>query len=94
VKLTNAQKDKLITAAQNAIPFTVTPLAGTTAQFPADMLRYDLCWPATEQDSHLIEATLRQMGRYLDNVQINLRGLKPATLARWHSFGWTVVVPV
>lgn len=85
-KLTARQQDKLIEAAQNAVEFQVT---GTGA-FPVDMLRYDLCWPATGSDStdiqssHLPSRTVHR---------IDLKGLKLPTAARWASFGWKVVQP-
>lgn len=83
-KLTQRQKDKLIEAAQNAIEFTVTG----RGMFPFDMLRYDLCWPASQGDASIIigSATHPNRGRH-----INLKGLKTPTAARWHSFGWKVV---
>jgi hypothetical protein len=85
-KLTTRQRDKLIEAAQNSIEFTVTG----SGPFPTDMLRYDLCWPASEKDSTAID------GRYfgetaLPHRSINLKGLKTPTIARWRSFGWTVL---
>ena len=46
-KLTAKQKDKLVEAAQNALIFEVQG----RGEFPLDMLRYDLCWPATEGDA-------------------------------------------
>ena len=83
-KLTARQQDKLIEAAQNAIPFQVKG----TGQFPIDMLRYDLCWPATGSDSTDIENS----GRPSTTLhRIDLRGLKVPTAIRWASFGWEVV---
>jgi hypothetical protein len=82
-KLTTRQKDKLIEAAQNAITFQVTG----KGDFPFDMLRYDLCWPASEQDARLLPTDRHPYtGR-----TINLKGLKTPTAARWASFGWNVV---
>jgi hypothetical protein len=82
-KLTARQRDKLIEAAQNAVTFDVEG----KGSFPIDMLRYDLCWPATGEDSSMIEAVVHpRLTR-----QIRMRGLKPPTVARWASFGWTVV---
>ena len=78
-KLTNTQKDKLIAAAQNAIEFTVMG----RNDFPMDMLRYDLCWPSSERDSTRISIPTPR--------NINLKGLKTPTAARWASFGWEVV---
>jgi hypothetical protein len=81
-KLTNTQKDKLIAAAQNSIEFSVQG----RGMFPFDMLRYDLCWPASESDSALLFYNDPHSHRH-----INLKGLKTPTAARWHSFGWEVV---
>jgi hypothetical protein len=81
-KLTTRQKDKLIEAAQNAIEFTVEG-SGT---FPFDMLRYDICWPASEPDSYRLDN-----GRMTNKRHVKLKGLKPPTFARWTSFGWTVL---
>jgi hypothetical protein len=78
---TRKQLDKLIEAAQNAIEFTVDG----KGEFPYDMLRYDLCWPASEGDSLGLHAT------YGIPRIINLKGLKPPTVRRWASFGWTVL---
>lgn len=82
-KLTARQKDKLIEAAQNAIEFSVQ---GSGA-FPMDMLRYDLCWPATETDANM----LGTVGAFGTNRTISLKGLKPPTSNRWASFSWRVV---
>jgi hypothetical protein len=83
-KLTARQKDKLIEAAQTAITFTVEG----KNDFPFDMLRYDLCWPASESDSSLISFSITQPGR---ERTIKLKGLTGPTPRRWASFGWTVV---
>jgi len=92
-KLTQRQKDKLIEAAQNSIEFTVEG----KRDFPLDMLRYDLCRPATESDSTLINTTIvfpYVSGRKdKPTFTIRLKGLKPPTVARWHSFGWAVLPP-
>jgi hypothetical protein len=83
-KLTDRQRDKLIEAAQNAIEFTVEG----RGDFPYDMLRYDLCWPASQQDSRFIASTGHPN---LQPPKICLKGLKAPTPARWESFGWKVV---
>jgi len=87
-KLTQRQKDKLIEAAQNAIEFTVEG----KNEFPLDMLRYDICWPASESNSRLIEASFSDHARG-DVRRIELKGLKLPTVARWASFGWAVLPP-
>lgn len=82
-KLTTRQRDKLIEAGQAAITFDVEG----RGDFPLDMLRYDLCWPATEDDSRLVAHAVRTADR-----PVRLRGLKLPTVARWASFGWKVAV--
>lgn len=84
-KPTARQLDKLIEAAQNAIEYQMQG----SGDFPFDMLRYDLCWPATEQDSRLLPTDRHP---YTGRV-ITLKGLKPPTQGRWASFGWVVVSP-
>ena len=81
-KLTTRQLDKLLEAAQNAITFQVSGVN----QFPFDMLRYDLCWPASERDSNM----LAMVGQRT----MALKSLKPPTTARWGSFGWKVIEDV
>jgi hypothetical protein len=67
--------------------------------FPMDMLRYDACFPASESDSYMIDASINRYvsqknvnGRY--SVRLKSRRLNRAwapTGARWASFSWTVV---
>ncbi len=59
-------------------------------QFPIDMLRYDGCYPASEQDSGLIQ---QDRGHRIVTVAQVTHGhdLPQWTDARWASFGWTVV---
>jgi hypothetical protein len=84
-KLTTRQRDKLIEAAQNAIEITVQG----THNFPYDMLRYDLCWPASEQDSYIIGLSHAENASKSERpFRIHLKGLKLPTVARWNSFGW------
>jgi hypothetical protein len=85
-KPTTRQRDKLIEAAQNAIEFEVFG----KGDFPFDMLRYDLCWPASETDSLHIPLAPTPQARQ-ETRSFNLRGLKLPTVARWASYGWTVV---
>ena len=69
-------------------PFAVT---GRGA-FPTDMLRYDHCWPKTQDDiipmaSASYYGTRRvQLARYVDNKK------EQPTFERWSSFGWLVEV--
>lgn len=58
--------------------------------FPLDMLRYDGCIPVRETDSANIRMAVLT-GRRPDATAIRLRGPKPPTIARWKSFGWTLV---
>ena len=59
--------------------------------FPVDMLRYDQCYPRTEEDSHLIEVptfeprdvVLTKTHVYKLNTQLTAR--------RWASFGWELL---
>lgn len=65
--------------------------------FPIDMLRYDGCYPATENDSHLIYESISdfEAGKdYVFTVQVEKR-VYPASehgsfsVERWRSFGWS-----
>jgi hypothetical protein len=69
--------------------------------FPVDMLRYDSCWPRTENDSANISLTFSMdlMDKSLfDSVKRELMttgielvtNSKYITRARWESFGWQV----
>lgn len=61
--------------------------------FPIDMLRYDAAWPASEQDSLRIEATLRYGCADIESpVTVEVYARRPLTTARWRSFGWVVDV--
>ena len=60
--------------------------------FPTDMLRYDRCWPMTQDDivpmaSTAFNGTRRiQLARYVDTKK------EQPTFSRWNSFGWTVEI--
>jgi hypothetical protein len=64
-----------------------------TGRFPADMLRYDRCYPVDGQSAEAIftpeypatRGQPRTLRLYIDSGS----GRKP-TAARWASFGWTV----
>lgn len=60
--------------------------------FPYDMLRYDLCYPAEENDSHTL---LRLCNHRTEagNVEVNLASVSNAspTRARWERFMWRVI---
>lgn len=62
-----------------------------TGQFPVDMLRYDACWPASEEDSGIIASTFSSFGSW--RVHVRRRPLEKRkdknywTVGRWKSFG-------
>lgn len=62
--------------------------------FPIDMLRHDLCWPATGEDAAKIDQhcdTAFVLGRRnRDLVSIKLRSYRKPTVDRWMSFTWSV----
>lgn len=78
--MTAKQRDRLIDAAQNAFRYSVH---GRGA-FPFDMLRYDLAWPATQDDVVALTVETER--------GVRLRGLKEPTPERWATFGWRVEV--
>lgn len=53
--------------------------------FPYDMLRHDLCWPATGEDAVRLEPD----ARHHRTVKIN--SYREPRIGRWESFGWLVV---
>jgi len=58
-------------------------------RFPIDMLRYDSCWPAGQEDVSLITDSLG--GPYeLREVALYFNHHAP-TDQRWRSFGWVVI---
>ncbi len=65
----------------DTVRFTVTG----RLPFPADMLRYDRCWP--------VDGAINAMSdpRYVEDkrVTVTLEG-HACTPARWHSFLWSV----
>lgn len=60
-------------------------------EFPWDMLRYDRCWPAGE-DQITEMAPYFRGERYRQMRQVKLRGLNEPTDGRWESFGWIVSI--
>lgn len=56
-----------------------------SGEFPYDMLRYDLCWPDSETQTHYLTAS--RMGVR----QVKLTGLREPTEGRWASFRWRVL---
>jgi hypothetical protein len=61
--------------------------------FPFDMLRYDACWPASENDSAVLERMDREARRHRTVFTLTLATTVHVTEARWESFGWKVVTP-
>lgn len=58
--------------------------------FPLDMLRYDAAWPRTTDDALVIARTFKDRGPEVATV-VSLTSHTPATVGRWHSFGWKVI---
>jgi len=60
-------------------------------KFPVDMLRYDMCWPKTQQDAINLTPLEPHVG-YTVKRQVTLVGIKDTspTVDRWASFGWEV----
>jgi hypothetical protein len=64
--------------------------------FPTDMLRYDACWPATQDDVERLDATRDDFGKppgVIKPIVVGLVGVRYPTKARWESFGWRVDGP-
>lgn len=57
--------------------------------FPIDMLRYDHCYPASEQDSYAINQ--REDVRQVKVIMMTDSKLMPFTERRWESFTWRLV---
>lgn len=57
--------------------------------FPIDMLRYDRCWPRSEDQA--IAVAPYHFSQFREKRQVKLRGLNEPTDGRWESFGWRVV---
>jgi hypothetical protein len=62
--------------------------------FPIDMLRYDACWPMTQEDvcRMTLDGTTRgMMPADRPAVKVRMASHREPTAARWASFGWKVV---
>jgi hypothetical protein len=57
--------------------------------FPIDMLRYDCCSPATEEDSHIIERSMEGWKKWEVCVKCDLKN-REWTAGRWQSFGCSI----
>ncbi len=58
--------------------------------FPYDMLRYDRCWPATEEDSHMMHWNAAREIR-LSTASYDGNNQSAPTIGRWNSFLWRVI---
>lgn len=61
--------------------------------FPVDMLRYDTCWPRSQEDTAKLERVSRRQHLRDDRpvrIALSSNG-RPPTAARWASFGWKVI---
>ena len=56
--------------------------------FPIDMLRYDSCWPATEQDAAAITKGFRSS--YGVSAVVEMDAAREWAVGRWKSFGCTL----
>lgn len=71
-------------------PFTFT--VEGEGIFPFDMLRYDSCWPFTEQyDSSAMRVTMYGEVPKLRRVVLVTKSENSPTPARWESFGWAFI---
>jgi hypothetical protein len=61
------------------------------SHFPYDMLRYNQCWPASQEDAATIERASRPRERGPFSVTLSTHSPNAPTEARWESFGWKVV---
>lgn len=57
--------------------------------FPVDMLRYDACWPMTQED--VGRMPLRATDRVMPTVRVKMASHRAPTPERWASFGWKVI---
>ena len=66
--------------------------------FPVDMLRYDRCYPRTEEDAGRLEELTSEMlraerGRHSYEIVVEAVSesrVAPWTPRRWASFGWSL----
>lgn len=54
--------------------------------FPVDMLRYDCCWPRTQDDV----ANMIDLLHNTNHGPVEMIGIRPPTVARWNSFLYKV----
>lgn len=61
--------------------------------FPADMLRYDECWPATADDAHKVGMETTGYRAKQSHRRVTLvTGKHGSPSGRWASFGWAIVL--
>jgi len=76
------------------LTFEVEPIR-PSASFPIDMLRYDSCYPAREQDSNAIDRHYNHTSKESVRLKRGPYKLKnDATRlnkSRWESFGWRII---
>jgi hypothetical protein len=77
-----------VTRKTRGIPRIYTFIVAGNDQFPLDMMRYDICYPQREVDSHQIERSFRSRERRTRRV--TLVSSKAPTEARWGAFGWLI----
>jgi hypothetical protein len=58
-----------------------------SGEFPDDMLRYDRCYPAEQEDIFWMNGKGKRSVRM--SMIAKYKNAKP-TIARWNSFGWSV----
>ena len=56
--------------------------------FPIDMLRYDCCSPATEEDSYIIQRSMGEWEKWEVCVKSDLK--RDWTAGRWQSFSCSI----
>lgn len=63
-------------------------------RFPVDMLRYDGCYPESQQDAakieHAVDAMLVKDRLALGGITLRTAHDSAPTTARWQSFSWRV----
>lgn len=57
-------------------------------EFPLDMLRYDSCWPTSQESTSAMTRSFHPRNHGPHTVA--MRGLASPTVSRWESFGWQV----
>lgn len=72
-------------------PFKIK-VSGSLA-FPIDMLRYDGAWPASEEESYKIAASVRHETEGRIEVELYVQGPlnRYPCIGRWDSFSWDVI---